>query len=94
MIVLEKNASKIITDSGGVQKEAYFNKVPCITLRDTTEWIETIQNRVNILVGIIPEKIKEAIDNFSPDEKNFTTNLFGDGQTSAKIVEIIKELIN
>jgi UDP-N-acetylglucosamine 2-epimerase len=94
MIMLEKNARKIITDSGGVQKEAYFNKVPCITLRENTEWVETIHNGVNILAGIVPENIIEAINNFLPDEKRFTTNLFGDGQTSAKIIKIISEFAN
>lgn len=94
MIILEKNARKIITDSGGIQKEAYFNMVPCITLRENTEWVETIQNGVNILVGTIPDKIAGTINEFTPDKKKFNNNLFGDGQTSAKIVEIIKKLIN
>lgn len=89
MICLEANAKKIVTDSGGVQKEAYFNKVPCLTLRENTEWLETIEQGVNRLVGTNPEKIEESIRNFQPLEQNYSKQLFGDGKTSAKIVEIL-----
>jgi len=85
MICLEAN----ITDSGGVQKEAYFNKVPCITLRENTEWVETIEQGVNQLVGEDPEKIEERIINFHPQKQNYSKELFGDGKTSAKIIEIL-----
>ena len=89
MICLEANAKKIVTDSGGVQKEAYFNKVPCITLREITEWVETVKERVNKLVGVDPEKIKESINSFHPKEQNYSKSLYGDGKTSEKIVKII-----
>jgi len=61
MLKLEKNAKAILTDSGGVQKEAFWLKVPCITLRDETEWIETINFGWNRLVGSNVEKILEAV---------------------------------
>jgi UDP-N-acetylglucosamine 2-epimerase len=86
-IWLQKNASKILTDSGGIQKEAYILNVPCITLRDNTEWIETIQDKWNILVGACKNKIIEAIKNFEP--KNKQRKVFGDGNAGEKIVNIL-----
>jgi len=91
MICLEVNAKKIVTDSGGIQKEAYFNKVPCITLRENTEWVETIEQGVNQLVGVDPEKIEESIINFHPREQNYSQQLYGDGKTSEKIIEILRQ---
>jgi len=91
MICLEANAKKIVTDSGGVQKEAYFNKIPCITLRENTEWVETIEQGVNQLVGVDSEKIEESIINFHPQEQNYSQQLYGDGKTSEKIIEILSQ---
>ncbi len=91
MINLETNAKKIVTDLGGVQKEAYFCKVPCITFRKNTEWVETIEQDSNQLVGIVPEKIKESINNFHPEKENYSKQLFGDGKTSSKIIEILRQ---
>lgn len=88
MLILEKNAKKIITDSGGVQKEAYILKVPCITLRETTEWIETVEDSWNVLVGANKEKIIELANNFEP--KNKQKEVFGDGNTSKRIKMIIR----
>lgn len=84
---LERNASKILTDSGGVQKEAYFLKIPCITLRENTEWVETVDDGWNTLVGANTGKIVEAANNFEPDREQ--RNVFGDGNASRKIVEMI-----
>ncbi len=89
MLWLEKNAKKILSDSGGVQKEAYCLKIPCITLRDKTEWVETIKEKWNVLVGANKEKILSAIKNFNPmfpQKKHF-----GDGKTSKKILKILVE---
>jgi len=90
MLILEKNARKIITDSGGIQKEAYFLKVPCITLREKTEWVETVEDGWNILVGANKEKIIRAIKDFEPKEKTYTYK-FGSGKASKNIVKILIE---
>jgi UDP-N-acetylglucosamine 2-epimerase (non-hydrolysing) len=91
MLVLEKNAKKIITDSGGVQKEAYFLKVPCITLRDRTEWMETVEDGWNVLVGTEKERILKAIRAFEPHDETYAYK-FGDGKASEKIVKVIIEV--
>ncbi len=88
MIRLESSCEFILTDSGGVQKEAYFFNKPCITLRDQTEWIETVNAGCNILVGAEKEKIIEAINNFPKEDKKFL-NLYGDGDTGKKIMELL-----
>ena len=89
MLMLEKNAKKILTDSGGIQKEAYILKVPCITLRENTEWVETVEDGWNVLVGTNKEKIIKKVIDFEP--KREQRNVFGDGDASKKIVEGIKE---
>lgn len=76
-----------MTDSGGVQKEAYFYGVPCITLRKTTEWVETVESGWNILVGTEKEKIIEAVKSFSPTKER--ENYYGDGNAALKIRQII-----
>jgi len=62
MVQLEENTRMILTDSGGIQKEAYWLQVPCITLRDETEWVETVQSGWNTLTGTNPDKILSAIN--------------------------------
>jgi UDP-N-acetylglucosamine 2-epimerase len=61
MLALEKNARKILTDSGGIQKEAYWLRVPCITLRDETEWVETVKSGWNIIAGANKSNIVKAV---------------------------------
>ena len=88
MLMLAKNARKILTDSGGVQKEAYILKVPCITLRENTEWVETVWDGWNVLVGAKEEKIVKMITEFEPLSETYK-NRYGSGDASRKIVEII-----
>ncbi|MCJ7445385.1 MAG: UDP-N-acetylglucosamine 2-epimerase (non-hydrolyzing) [Methanotrichaceae archaeon] len=91
MLILEKNALKIITDSGGVQKEAYLLGVPCITLREETEWIETVQDGWNVLVGANEEMITRMARVFVPPGRY--KNVFGLGDASQKIVKLIERII-
>ncbi|MEY8000369.1 non-hydrolyzing UDP-N-acetylglucosamine 2-epimerase [Clostridium sp. Mt-5] len=87
MINLEMNSQKIVTDSGGVQKEAFFMKKPCITMREETEWVETVENGWNKIVGTDTEKILDGILNFTPLSKQ--KNIFGDGNASGKILKVL-----
>ena len=87
---LASQARVIATDSGGLQKEAYWHGVPCVTLRDTTEWTETVRARANILVGHDPTAIAGAVSSARmPDER---PELYGDGQASERIAEVLVTL--
>ena len=93
MLSLEKYAAMILTDSGGVQKEAYFSEVPCITLRNETEWVETLEDGWNILAGSNKEIIVKSLKYFSP--KRPQHKHFGDGKTAKRIVGmLIKQELN
>lgn len=91
MLALQENSAKIVTDSGGVQKEAYFLKKPCITMRDETEWVETVNNGWNVIVGSDSNKIKDAIENFNPT--GTPASAFGSGDTSSLITDIIEDYL-
>jgi UDP-GlcNAc3NAcA epimerase len=88
MVWLIDHCELVMTDSGGLQKEAYFFEKPCITLRDETEWVELVENGFNILAGANQEKI---IDTYKNHNSQFTLhtslNLYGDGRASRKIIE-------
>ncbi len=85
MLVLERNARIILTDSGGMQKEAYFFHVPCITLRPETEWVETVQAGWNIIAGADKERIVRTVLK-SDWPGNSPPGVFGDGHASETIV--------
>lgn len=81
---LEAGAHQILTDSGGVQKEAYFHGVPCVTLRDETEWVELVECGANTLVGADPERIAACLTSSATVRAN--PNIYGDGHAAERIV--------
>lgn len=91
MLILEKYAKKIITDSGGLQKEAYWSKVPCITLMNVVCWPEITKDGWNILVGDSKKEIIKDIKNFNP--KKSQKKYFGNGKASERIVKIIMQTL-
>jgi len=87
MLTLEENAKLILTDSGGMQKEAYFLGVPCITMRSETEWLETVEAGWNMVVGADREKIINAFRCFKLD--NLRLAFYGDGRAAEKIIQCL-----
>jgi UDP-GlcNAc3NAcA epimerase len=86
MLKLMRHASKLLTDSGGIQKEAYLLGVPCITLRENTEWVETVDEGWNVLVGSDHNKMVNTINHFNPFKE--LSDIFG-RSASKKIAEVI-----
>lgn len=92
-IALLQNSLKVITDSGGIQKEAYLLNVPCITMRNNTEWVETIEGQWNVLTGVDSKKIVKAVRRQTPNSK-FSESIFGNGRTSQVISELVSIIIS
>jgi len=91
MLMLEKSCELVITDSGGVQKEAFFFSKHCITLREQTEWTELVENGFNILVGSNIEKLLQAFSVLQNKKSNFSINLYGNGHAAEMAVKEIAD---
>ena len=89
MLALVQNATHVLTDSGGLQKEAFWLQTPCITLREETEWVETVELGWNSLVGVDKAKFSNAAFARRPDP--VLLDVYGDGHAAAKIAQILKE---
>ena len=87
MVALAGSARVVLTDSGGLQKEAYWLGVPCVTLRDETEWVETVDAGWNVLVGSDTEKIVQTVHSFEPAESR--PALYGDGCVAARCADLL-----
>ena len=88
MIAYEAACSAVLTDSGGVQKEAFFFRKPCITMRDSTEWVELVDSGWNVLTGANTQKIINAVNNINTPCDYYA--FYGEGNCAEKICDIIK----
>lgn len=93
MLQLLKHCQLVITDSGGLQKEAYFSMKHCVTLRDRTEWKELVKNGFNKLAGASSQKLIRSVDEMLVRESDFSINLYGDGTASQKVADAIRSLL-
>jgi UDP-GlcNAc3NAcA epimerase len=87
MLELLKNCRLVFTDSGGLQKEAFFFKKPCVTLRDETEWVELVENRANVLAGACTKTIVEAANTMLKKNVDFDIPLYGSGQAGLEMAK-------
>ena len=92
MIYLLQSCKMVLTDSGGLQKEAYFFKKPCLTLRDETEWVELVEKGYNTIVGANKEKIIQGFLKIADNSSiEFCNALYGEGKAAEIIIQTIKE---
>lgn len=91
MVWLLQNSSLVTTDSGGLQKEAYFFSKPCITMRDETEWVELVTSGVNLLVGSCSKKIVDGFNVMSNQKIDSDGGIYGGGEASQRIVSEINK---
>jgi UDP-GlcNAc3NAcA epimerase len=91
MLMLMANSRKILTDSGGIQKETYMLGVPCVTRRENTEWMETLEGGWNVLVGAEKGRIIKVVRDICPAV--LRKDLFGGARASGKILEIMVNII-
>jgi len=90
MVILENNARLILTDSGGVQKEAYWFNVPCITLRDETEWVETVESGWNILTGANKSRIIDGVRHGHRQLDESPESAYGNGDAAYQICKVLQ----
>lgn len=88
MIWLEANSNLVITDSGGVQKEAYFHEKYCLTLREETEWVELVEQGYNVLLGSNVKRISEELYNYQ-EKVIYNKYIYGKGETAISIIEAL-----
>ena len=90
MTQLTKKCELVITDSGGLQKESYFFDKKCLILRDTTEWVELVENNYALLGGFEKENILEKYQRLIVKNVDWNTQLYGNGETAKQIIDKLK----
>ena len=90
MLYLTSCAKKVITDSGGLQKEAYLLSVPCVTVRPQTEWVETLNGNWNVICSTSTNDIIKNITDITP-QQSAKSDYYGDGHAAQKICDLLKQ---